>query len=233
MIAQDLRAFFQKNRNDWKKYQESVSVISRSVPDAPETALVKSDFKEMYWFDEIVRRLFGGKNLCASADALYMDIPACPDETPSVYLIEFKPFSPDNPEQQQSIKNSLYLKAVESYAVLSRAFFPLCEDLQNPARLEFWIVTNQSDAAVNGGVAVRRKRKSASKGNVSGKKTAQSSAKERLKELRDEVHRLKKEITVNGNAIPYLYDEIPVMEVDAFKKRLERFSGSVSSAEGT
>ena len=217
MIDRDLKAFLDADWKKWKNCRKTVGEISRSKPDDPKTALVKSDF-ETYSFDDMVKALFNGKNQCASADALYIgpDI-LNPDDKKKkqscVYLIEFKPRSLDEGEElKKSIDDSLYLKAVESYVVLSGVFFPRCRELPKPQRLVFWIVTNMRSR--HEGTNIAKKRKSQSNN---------TKTKDPRAELRGEVNRLKKEITGGGFKQPYIYDDIRIIEIEEFKEYLQSF----------
>lgn len=219
MIDVHLKKYAEEN---WRKYLDSVEHLSRSSGDNS-TPLVNS-IVHVYGFDGIVNESMGLAS-SSSADAIRF-------YKKNIEIIEFKKgfkkkitkdkidksimcaggisicedywkkFFECQKKETKLLKNSLYMKAIESYVALEKQVFPKCEELKNQ-RIVFIAVIDED------GIAHSLNILEGLSNNVGG-----NNIFENLKLSLTDKLICKKDI--NGN--DYFYDEIKVMSAIEFEQ---------------
>ena len=208
MTAKDVAAYANKR---WVFYRKTAEKLSEDDPGIP----LVDNKTLMYCFDDIVGSLFS-KNKPASVDVLHI----MKDRT--ILLIEFKRgfdrvFLRDNEESGKNDQNklkkkelaelrtSLQMKAVESYIVLEKRIFPLCDDCEKKRRLRYWVVVDIPPINTTGAILE----------SLALKKNSQSNPfanlEQSLRRFRSQRDALNQD---------YFYDEIKVISFQEFSKYL-------------
>lgn len=226
MITKDLSSYAKAN---WTtRYLKPTSELSADANGVP---LVRSNVK-MFWFDGIVGDLFPSnkknpnstKEKPKSADALYLR----GGKNKTIYLIEFKrgfgglltKESRTKDERKsaddrlEEMNSSLRMKAIESYVILERAFFPFCENAEGTGtRLFYWVVIDRGPLGGMENALTFSESSTLSRSNPPA-------------QIGDALRRLQQCMKVDGISKPYIYDCIEVMYADEFEKRLRKVVAS-------
>lgn len=225
MIREDVRKYAEER---WGKYRKTISCISRNERNGG-SPLVESE-EMIYCFDDIVKDLFKGEQLPASVDGIAFSSSA-------IHLFEFKTgfrnkidlrnmdrekancekinafcddywkiFRKNRELEKQELRNSIRMKAAETYTVLEKKILPLC--IKHEAaeiRLILWVIID-TDA-------------SEQIEEVMGEVACKTPVENEHMKLRRAIERFQRHKDADGN--DYYYDEIRVMPVTLFKKKLE------------
>ena len=130
----------------------------------------------------------------------------CPDDQSKTCELYTKLFFKEQEKENQLLKNSLYLKGIESYITLTRHIMPVCKDdgVEKEPRLVYCVVI---DDPVEVGEAIQLEL---------ARKTEHSN---QVVSVKQSLHRLKKNAQKD-----YYYDELEVFTPNSYKQYLDKYN---------
>lgn len=223
MIAKDLSMYATSN---WSGYKTSITENSKSDKGNP---LVESDI-EVYNFDKIVKDMFPNTDCPSSTDGIKFkgntiqliefksgfkqkiskqrfDVKkgTCPksEEVCSDYWGVFW----ENQERKiNQLVESIKLKAIESYILLEKNVFPLCDDIEKPNNIILSVVVDED--GVDGIEDI-----------LADVAEYQPDTNNCLISIKNALRRLIKQKDANNN--DYFYDQIDVYSATEYMKKIE------------
>ena len=228
MIEKEVKEFAEKN---WSHYIKSISECSK--PSKDKAPLVESEI-EVYCFDDICKKYFDENRLPASVDCvdftekeIYLvefksgfrekitkenytpPFQASDEETLRALDLCKEYFFKNRDLENNELRNSLKLKAVESYMAFEKRILDACSEISSPRKLILYIVVdidvNDIEEDVLGSLVSEKKGKNIAKGNP-------------LEEIRQSLTRYMgvEDISKKG----YFYDDVRVCSAVEFSKIL-------------
>ena len=219
MIKVDLQQYANGN---WGKNIKTISEISRFGDEC----MVESD-GEMYCFDDIVSDIFPEDSKPASVDGISFEKNAvylfefktgfydrininnldaekakC-DKTGSVCGEYWRLFGKNRDQEKRMLRDSIRMKAIESYITLEKKIFPKCEKVNGSlSKIVYWVVIDSEPVNAEEDIL----------GSLTEKGTPLSNEHEKIRQALKRFKLQKDEYGAD-----YYYDEIKVLSASEFK----------------